>query len=178
MSRTSKTKTCGINKPVPHTRDEASAAIRVIGERNREILRIEAALNDCIAKEKEAAEAKAAPLRADVDALTKGLSVWAEANRDGLTGGGKVKTADLGTGKISWRIRPPKVMVRGVESVIERLKTLGLQRFLRVSEAINKEAILAEKDVAAAVPGIIVGSEGEDFIVEPFETAIAAGPVV
>jgi phage host-nuclease inhibitor protein Gam len=170
-----KSKTLGANLPVPQNRDEAASSIRLIGDTSREIARIELALNDLISQAKEAAEAQAAPLKDVVKARTEGLKLWCEANRDALTGGGKTKTADLGTGKVSWRLRPAKVSLRGrAEEIIERLKSLGLQRFVRTSEEVNKEAMLAERDAASAVNGVGIASEGEDFIVEPFEAELSA----
>ena len=170
-----KTKTLGANLPVPQSRDDAAAALRRIGEANREVARIELKLADDVAGLKEAAESAATPLKEEAKALTEGLKLWAEANRDALTGG-KVKTADLGTGKISWRLRPAKVSLRGkIEEVVERLKSLGLQRFVRVTEEVNKEAMLADRDAARAVQGVTIASEGEDFVVEPFEPSISEG---
>lgn len=169
-----KHKTRGANVPVPQTRDEAAAHIRSIGDLNREVARIELDLNDTIAGLKQAAEAKADPLKERVTALTEGLKAWAEANRAALTNNERTKTADLGTGKISWRFRPARVSLRGkVEEIVDRLKSLGLQRFIRVSEEVNKEALRADPDTARSVSGVSIGSEGEDFIVEPFEAEIS-----
>jgi phage host-nuclease inhibitor protein Gam len=163
----------GANVPVPQNREEATAALRRIGDLNREVARIDLALSDAAAALKEKAESDAAPLQAEAKALIDGLKQWAEANRDALTGG-KVKYADLGTGKISWRLRPAKVSLRGkVEEIVERLKSLGLQRFIRVSEEVNREAMLADRDAARAVQGVTIASEGEDFIVEPFEAEVS-----
>ncbi len=169
-----RSKTLGANLPVPQSRDDAAGHLRSIGDTNREIARIELALNDQIAALKEQAEAEAAPLKERVKALTEGLKIWAEANRDALTNGGKVKFADLGTGKVSWRFRPASVRLTKVEAVLETLRKLGLQRFIRVKEEPNKEAMLADPDTARAVAGVTIGSEGEDFIVEPFEAELSA----
>jgi phage host-nuclease inhibitor protein Gam len=99
--------------------------------------------------------------------------MFAEANRDRLTGGGKVKFASFATGKISWRSRPAKVSIRGAEDVMEAIKAMGLAaRFIRVKEEPNKEAMLEDRQTAAMIKGISIGSEGEDFIVEPFETEL------
>jgi phage host-nuclease inhibitor protein Gam len=174
----SRTKTRGANLPVPQNKDDAARAVQEIGTTDRQIARMEADLNDAIAEMKRQAEALAQPLRERRDAVTEGLKVWAEANRDKLTDGGRVKSADLGTGKISWRFRPPSARVTKVEAVLEHLKKLGLQRFIRVKEEPNKDAMLAEPDVARTVAGVTIGSEGEDFIVEPFEVELAAGKAV
>lgn len=172
---TAKAKTAGANIPVPQNADDAAAAIRRVGEANREVARIALDLSDRTATLKEEAEARARPLKDEAAALTEGLKMWAEANRDALTGGGKVKSADLGTGRVLWRLRPAKVSLRGkAEDIVQRLKELGLQRFVRTSEEVNKEAMLAEKETARAVAGVTIASEGEDFVVEPFETELSA----
>jgi len=168
-----KTKTLGINLPVPQSRDEAATAIREIGELNRDLARLEAAMNDKMAAIKETFEERADPIREAVTAKTEGLKAWAEANRVALTDGGKTKTADLGTGKISWRLRPAKVRLVKVEAVIETIKRLGLTHFLRTTEEVNKEALLADRTNAKLVTGVSIGSDGEDFLVEPFEVELA-----
>lgn len=174
----SRTKTRGANLPVPQSREDAAEAVKTIGILNRQIARLEADLNDQIAEMKKAAEEAARPLKDRAEAATEGLKLWAEANRDRITDGGRVKFADLGTGKISWRFRPPSVRLTKVEAILEHLKTLGLHRFIRVKEEPSKEAMLAEPDVARTVAGVSIGTEGEDFIVEPFEVELAAGKAV
>ncbi|MCX1853849.1 host-nuclease inhibitor Gam family protein, partial [Escherichia coli] len=100
---------------------------------------------------------------------SKGVQGWCEANRDELTNGGKVKTANLVTGDVSWRVRPPSVSIRGMDAVMETLERLGLQRFIRTKQEINKEAILLEPKAVAGVAGITVKSGIEDFSIIPFE---------
>lgn len=168
-----KTKTRGANLPVPQNRDEAAQAIARIGEIGRELARREANMNDALARIKEQCEAAAEPLRQECDGLTEGLKTWAEANRAVLTNGNRVKFALLGTGKILWRLRPPRISApKDQGGVIETLRRLGLSRFIRTKEEVNREAMLAEPDVARTITGIRIGSEGEDFVVEPFETEL------
>jgi len=56
-----------------------------------------------------------------------------------------------------------------VEAIIEGCKVAGLEKFIRVKEEINKDAMLAEPDQAMKVPGVTIKSGGEDFIIEPLE---------
>ena len=56
--------------------------------------------------------------------------------------------------------------------MLDALRDRGLTRFIRVAESVNKEAILADPSAVAGIKGITVGSEGEDFIVEPSEDEI------
>lgn len=171
-----KSRTTGANIAVPQTKDEARSYVARVGVLNRQIARDQANLNDRIAKLKEAAEVAAAPLQEEADRLTEGLKIWGEANRRELTGGDKTKTVDLGTGEIKWRLQPPRVTIRGgVEAVIEACKRLGLQRFVRTKEEISKEAMQSEAEIARTIPGVSIGSEGEAFVVEPFEVELAGG---
>lgn len=171
MSKSPKVKTRGANVPVPQSRDEAASFIHEIGVRQREIARIEADMNDRIAQAKKDAEATANPLSEQVDRLTEGLRIWADANRQTLTGG-KRKFADLGTGKIEWRLTPAKVTIRNVEDVIARIKTLSVIAFLRTKDEIDKEAMLRDPAKARLIAGVSIGAEGERFYVEPFEAEI------
>ena len=103
---------------------------------------------------------------AEVEDLRRGVQAWCEAHREELTGG-RTKTVEFGSGRALWRLRPPSVSLRGKEAVIEACATLGLNRFLRMKVDVNKEAMLAEPDVARRVAGVSIGSEGEDFVIEP-----------
>lgn len=162
---------------VPQNREEAETWIRQIGDHRREVVRIETAMNDEIAAVKDKYEQQAKPFRDDVEALIDGLQAWAVANRDQLTGGGKRQSAEMATGMISWRVLPPRVTIRKAENVLDALKKLGLQRFIRTREEINKEAMLDDQDAARLVPGVTIGSAGETFNVDPFETELEAAKV-
>ena len=170
-----KPKTRGVNLPVPQNRDQAATYVKEIGDAAREVGRIEHDLNDRMAALKAEAQSAAAPHQSKIKMLTEGLKTWAEANRDALTENGRVKHADLGTGKVMWRSAPPRVTVSGVEAVIEALQKIGLTRFLRTKTEVDKEAMRADPDTARLVPGVTIGSAGEDFAVEPFEVEVAAG---
>ncbi|CAD6551180.1 phage host-nuclease inhibitor protein Gam [Escherichia coli] len=143
--------------------------IKRIGDLQREASRLETEMNDAIAEITEKFAARIAPIKTDIETLSKGVQGWCEANRDELTNGGKVKTANLVTGDVSWRQRPPSVSIRGVDAVMETLERLGLQRFIRTKQEINKEAILLEPKAVAGVAGITVKSGLEDFSIIPFE---------
>lgn len=154
---------------VPQSRDAVACDIRRIGDLQREAARLETEMNDAIAEITEKYASQIAPLKTSIETLSKGVQGWCEANRDELTNGGKVKTANLVTGDVSWRQRPPSVSIRGVDAVMETLERLGLQRFIRTKQEINKEAILLEPKAVAGVAGITVKSGIEDFSIIPFE---------
>lgn len=160
---------------VPQSREAAVAQIARIGVLQRELTRRKVDLNDSLAKIKEQAEQASEPLRNEVRNLTTGLQAWADANRSALTDNGRVKFADLGTGILRWVLR--RGSVRGVpkddaSGLIERIKAAGFLQFIRTKEEVNKEAMLADPDAAETLAGIKVRAEGEEFVVEPFETEL------
>lgn len=168
---TKKIKTEAVSVPVPQSREEVSNAIAEIGAAQRERARIEADMNDALAKIKKQFEEAAEPHKLKIEQLTKGVHTWCEANRLDLTNGGKVKFAKLSSGEVKWRLRPTKVTIRGVENLLEIMKGMGLYRFIRSKEEPNKEQMLAEPEVVAGLPGVKF-EKGEDFVIVPFETAL------
>ncbi|MBW7997511.1 MAG: host-nuclease inhibitor protein Gam [Candidatus Glassbacteria bacterium] len=170
-TKTTKIKSEAADYPVPQSREEAVEAIAEIGRRQRERERIQAAMNDELAVIRQKFEEEAAPHNDTIKGMSTGVQIWCEANRETLTNDGKVKTANLSSGEIRWRIRPPKVSVRAADTVLKALKELKLTRFIRVKEEVNKEAILAELETVKHLKGITI-TQGEDFVIIPFETEL------
>lgn len=156
---------------VVQSREEANAAIEQIGLAQRERDRINAAMNDELAAVRARYEQAAAPHAAVIKEMGKGVQIWAEANRSELTRDGRTKTVKLAAGECSWRTCPPKVRITGEGIVVQALRTLGLERFLRQKTEIDKNAILADPEAVTSVKGITL-TQGEDFIIRPFATEI------
>ena len=164
-------KTRAANLAVPQDKDEAARFVTEIGTAQRDLQRVEADMNDTIAAAKEKAQGKATPLQAIVADRTEGLRMWCEANRAALTEGGKTKTADLGTGTVAWRFQRAKVTIRGEDDALLWLTKAGkkFRKFVRVKMSINREMMLDDEKLAVTIPGVSIGSDGESFVVEPFE---------
>lgn len=158
---------------VPQTREDVMSDIRKIGDIQRDILRQETLLNDQIAELTDKLAPEIESLKAQLTQLQDGVKTWCEANRSDLTKDGKTKTANLTTGEVRWRARPPSVTIRKVEDVIAMLKKLGLSQFLREKTEVNKEAILAAPDEVKGIAGIGIKKGMEDFEIIPFEQTIA-----
>ncbi len=162
---------------VPQTREDAVYSVGRIGTLRREIAARKAAADEAVRIVGEKVEETLAPLAEELQQHEEGLQAYCEANRLSLTADGKVKYHDFGTGRVSWRLRPPKVGIRGVEAAIEACKRLGLLQFVRTKEEINRDAMLADADTARQIARVSISSGGEDFVVEPveLETAQAKG---
>lgn len=157
---------------VPQSRDDAARDIRAIGDLQRERTRLETAMNDEIAVITARYQPEIDTLRNRVQAVSAGVQTWCEAHRAELLKG-DAKTANLVTGEVQWRQRPPSVAIRGLDAVIETLKRLGLGRFVRTKEEPNKEAMLNEPQAVAGVAGISIVTGVEDFVITPFEQEAA-----
>lgn len=154
------------------TKEEVISGIKQLGDIQRKLTRVETEMNDQIAAVTEYHSPAIEQLKAKREELQSGIQTWCEANRDELTNGGKVKTANLTTGEVQWRNRPPSCGIRGAEAVIELLKRLKLDRFIRVKEEINKDAILNEPMAVKNIPGITIKKDIKDFAIIPFEQEV------
>ncbi|WP_048797091.1 MULTISPECIES: host-nuclease inhibitor Gam family protein [Serratia] len=166
-AKTRKLKNVAAN--APQSKEEASLHIRKLGDAKREAERLETRMNDEIGAITEKYMPQIETLKKEVATLFKGIQAWCEANKDELTKGGKAKTANLTTGSVSWRFNPASCSVRNVEDVLEMLHKMGLERFIRVKEEVNKDAVLADPAAVKGIAGISIKTGVESFAVEPFE---------
>jgi phage host-nuclease inhibitor protein Gam len=170
-AKSKRKKTSALSVAVPQTREQATKVLADYGTSLRLIEAIETVMNGELARIKQEAMAKAEPVLAMSDALFKGLQTYCEANRTALTDGGKSKTIDLGTGKVSWRHNPAKVNLRGkVEDIIQRIRNAGdeFKGFLRATVEIDRVAMLRDPKQAEKIDGVKIASAGEMFTADPF----------
>ena len=170
MATRLKTKTLAA---VPQSKNDCAEQIRQLGDLQRQFERERGAMNDAIAAITQTHQPALEDLTTRINALQSGVQAWCEAHRAELCAAGG-KTAQLITGEVSWRQRPPSITIRGVETVLETLQRLQLDRFIRSKLEPNKDAMLAEPDVVRGIAGITLVTGAEDFIVRPFEVALEA----
>lgn len=156
--------------------EQADSLVKQYGDTYNELAHLQADLDEEIAALKERYQDRAKPLQESLNAKLVAVQTWAEANREKLTEGGKIKTVRLGNGEIGWRVRPPSVRLKKgftADMIVETCKKLGINRFVRTKLEPNKEAMLAEPEAAKLIDGISIGSAGEDFFLVPFGAEIA-----
>lgn len=156
---------------VPQSKNDCAESIRLIGDLQRDFERERAAMNDDIAAITQRHQPVLADLTQRMEALQSGVQAWCEAHRVALCGEDDKfgKTANLITGEVSWRQRPPSVSIRGIDTVLETLQRTGLGRFIRAKNEPNKEAMLNEPEAVRGIAGISIVTGVEDFIITPFE---------
>jgi phage host-nuclease inhibitor protein Gam len=112
---------------VPQSKADCASAIRALGEVQRQFERDRADMNDQIATITQAFQPILAAQQERINALQAGIQAWCEAHRVELCGPDDKlgKTANLVTGNVAWRQRPPSVTIKGVDVVLETLQRLG-----------------------------------------------------
>lgn len=158
----------------PQTLNDCAADIKKLGDLQRDHARTTADMNDEIAKITKRYQPQLEAISERIETLRNGVQTYCEANRNSLTNEGKVKTANFVTGEVNWRQRPPSVGIRGTDAVLETLERMGLTRFIRTKDEINKEAILNEPDAVRGIAGITIVTGVEDFVITPFEAQTEA----
>ncbi|MEX2126936.1 MAG: host-nuclease inhibitor Gam family protein [Xanthobacteraceae bacterium] len=164
---------------VVRDRGHAMETVARVGAMQRAIAALEADLNNNIAAAAEKSKKLAEAMQAKLGNMIAGLEDWCDAHRGELTEDGKSKSADLGTGTVGWRDRPPSVKLRGkIEDVLVRILGERAPRswrrfFIRTKYELNKEAMLARPELAAQIDGVTIVTGKEDFFVEPLEADIA-----
>lgn len=158
---------------VPQNKDEAADAIYRIGEAQRELKRIELLINDVVATLTAEKQPMIDAIKARIQNLSEGVQTWCEAHRAEITDGNKVKFANLITGEVNWRQRPPSVKTRASAVLFEKLKRLGFGHLIRTKEELDKEALLAKPEIARDA-GIEITTGVEDFVITPYEQELAA----
>jgi phage host-nuclease inhibitor protein Gam len=156
--------------PVPATLAEAEALLLRMGGRQREVAAIEGRMNERLAAVKAEFEQIAAPITEQIEADFQALQAWAEAHRATLLERER-KSAKLATGELGWRTSPPSVRISGLAAVIAAFKQLGLDRFIRTKEEIDKQAIQKEPEAVEHVKGVSI-TQQEEFWIRPFESEI------
>ena len=158
---------------VPQSKTDCAADIKALGDLQREFERSRGEMNDAIANIAKSFQPVLEAQQTRMTALQTGIQTFCEANRATLCEGSG-KTANLVTGEVSWRQRPPSVSIRGADSVIETLHRMNLNRFVRMKLEVNKEAMLNEPDAVRGIAGISLVTGVEDFSITPFGLEVEA----
>ncbi len=172
MAKKIRIKADAVEHWVPSDRDEVNAAIAEIGMLQRERLRIETAMNDEIAAIKARYDAEAKVPGERIAELAKGIQLYCEANRVALTKDGKVKFHVFATGEVKWRLTPFAVALKNVKEVLALLKAKGLMDYIRSKEDVDKEALLADRELLGASIKGVSFVQKEEFSIVPAESRI------
>lgn len=137
---------------IPVTFKEADAKMSRLRDIEQEIAEIDAKLTADIARLRERAKAKAAPLKEARTDIWKSLTAWAKINyRKIVTRYGK--SMRFTHGVIKYRYDPPSVTVKkiGEKRMIIRMKKKGHGHYVRKEESLNRELLLEERPYISGI---------------------------
>lgn len=175
--------------PAPQTREECAIAITEYGRVQNDRARKLFEKDERIRAISQEYEEELAALDESLKLRHQAIQTWCEANRVGLAEESGVKYIQLTTGRVEWRKGLDKITApkkpENLETVLKMLHERGLDRFIRIKEEINKEAMLNEKNpvpeegskpakpgllvLIHGIPGLNLTIGGEEFHVKPLE---------
>ncbi len=154
--------------PPPSSLDDADKLLGEIGEAARQIQRNLADQDDEVSAITAHYETLNGPLEETIKIKFAALMRYATANRARILPDDK-KSLALSQGTIGFRSTPSKVEIEGDEElVIKMLLRRRLKDLCRVKWELDKNAIKANPERVANVPGIAI-VPGENFFAEPLE---------
>ena len=146
---------------VPKSLFQAELLLGQIGTDQKRINAIESELKTQIEKLKKEAGKKLNPLVSRRGRMINALFAFANPRKEELTE--KVRSVVLGTGIFGWRMSTPRVEIDGSEEdIIAILKDMDQDRFVRVIEELDRQALLAERP---SIPRIGYRQNDEFFVV-------------
>ena len=148
--------------PTPKDLSEANQFLAKIKKEQYIIDIIKSIFRKKIDKLKSEAMADIKPHQNKVSQLLKGLFIYAETHRKELTEGNR-EIIEIPAGSFGWRMTPT-ISFRNAKNVLNLLKLLGLDRFIRIEEKIDKEAMLKDLEAAKKLDGVYINQK-EKFIV-------------
>lgn len=200
-AKTKRTKSPAVTYQVPSTRDECATMLTQMGslQRRHEEVRLDG--ESRIAEIKEELAPVLSGLGDQITALLRGMQLWCETHRPTLTNNGAIKTIDLVTGQVGWRMGLYKVSApQKQEPLVELMKKQGLEDYIRFTPTVNKEAILElnrqvndlkpddQSDTAQklradllklrSIPGLKIERGAEEFFATPAALDAATPTVV
>jgi phage host-nuclease inhibitor protein Gam len=157
----------------PQTREEAEAVVGEIAALKNFEAQTKALMDQRLQEVRQEYEGQLASVSEDLTVPLMRIQAWAESNPDLFS---KTKSIQMLHGIVGWRISNPTVkLLSGFTwtKVLERIKALGHDSFIRKKEDVDKECILATREHLLEGDLRQMGvkiAQDESFFVEPKAT--------
>lgn len=132
--------------------DEVNSAMKELAELNISLKSIENNLNKRIDEIKKELTPQADTVEKSIKVIEKEIELFAEQNRADFT---KKRTKKLRFGKISFRYSK-SVWCGNTSAAIAALKSFAMEKYLRVTEALNRDMLINADPKLLAKCGILV----------------------
>lgn len=154
--------------------EELDEAILQIGQCQQKRAKINSALDERVQKLRRVAEQRAEIFNNEIVELTERIKIYANANRETLTKGGKAKTVKFGSGEINWKSGRVSVRIDDENQLIAKLDKNGIAGdFVVEKRTISKPAIIKGFDKVKCYKGVELVTGPESFSIKPHETKLA-----
>lgn len=151
---------------VPSSLNQADALLAKIGRTQNAINEIEENLQAKINALKAEAEKKLRPLNLERTSDIDALFAFANSRKARLTR--EARSVVLENGVFGWRWTTPRVETSGSDrETIAWLKETGNEKFVRIVEEVDRQALLAEKPVILGISYV----QDDEFFVTPKQNA-------
>lgn len=141
--------------PRINSREKLADALQQMSALKAQIDQIKATADAKIAALETKKQAEVLPLWEQYRTLEQAASDYALANESTLLEGQKGKALTLVGGTVKYSVGRPSVELDApLEVLLPRLRQLGLSRFIRITESVDKVAIQREADAIEGVEGI------------------------
>lgn len=151
------------------TWEEVNEAMKRLAELNIEKKSLETEQNRQIDEIKKATSLKADEVIKEIKSVEKDIIRFAEQNRAEFT---RKRTKVLTFGKISFRYTK-SIGCANIPTAIKALKSFAMEKYLRIKEELNKEALIEADPMILGKCGILIKAE-DKICVEPDYVKLAS----
>lgn len=139
----------------------------MVGQASRALKEIQAEVDRKIDEAKREAALRARIHEKSFERDLNRLFVYAAANREKLTRGGRRKTVRLSTGKLYWRFTPPALFIKNKNQLLRTLdRSEKLRRFIRIIARVDVDLLRRHPEIVSGLPGVRL-TRREEFVVKP-----------
>lgn len=161
--------------PRINSREKLADALQQMSALKAQMDQIKAKADAKIADLETKKQAEVLPLWEQYRTLEQAASDYALANESTLLEGQKGKALQLVGGTVKYSVGRPSVELDApLDVLLPRLRQLGLSRFIRITESVDKVAIQREADAIEGVEGIRIEQPATVVTLVPNVVAQAA----
>lgn len=169
---------------IPTSKEEANQILANMAILEQTVNGYEVSMNEELFKIRKRWEEMATPIVERYSQFEYAITEYANQNRDLLTKSGKTKTVKCNFGEFAWRTSSPSIEIKDEIAVIEQIKQLlkdehsEYKVFLKQIDSLNKNAMLANPELAKTLKGVSIKSGDEAFKIKPlYETLTSTQPM-
>lgn len=168
---TKRTKSVALS--IPKSKLDCAQLIADMAKIDAKISREQQVLSETIAKQTEYTETKVAPLRAEHEELSKRVQSYCEAHKEALTMGGRQKSFDFTTGRVSWKLGSEFVFIEPDkdDELLAEIRKKKLPGIISTKVSVGKAALKKALKAGKVLEFAKLDRRPEEFIINPHDVS-------